>query len=69
MFARESFLCRVLSAFATQDKLDHVCLWDWELSRRRKGGRRDRSKAREGKKNQTLLWFSHMVIIYFLTAI
>jgi len=46
-----------------------VCLWGWGLSRRRKGGRRDRSKAREGKKNQMLLWFSHMVIIYFLTAI
>lgn len=69
MLARESFLRWVLSTFAAPDKLEPVCLWDWELSRGRKGRRRDRSKAREGGKNQTLLWFSHMVIIYFLTAI
>lgn len=58
-----------MSTLATQDKLDRMCPWDWELSRRRKGGRRDRSKARDGGGNQMLLWFSHMVIIYFLTAI
>lgn len=60
MFARESFLCWVSSTFATQDKLDHVCLWDWELSKRRKGRRRDRSKARDGKrKSNTVVVFLH----------
>lgn len=62
MFARESFLRWVLSTFAAPDKLDPVRLWDWELSRRRKGRKRDRSKAREvggGGKSNALVVFSH----------
>lgn len=59
MLARESFLRWVLSTFAAPDKLEPVCLWDWELSRGRKGRRRDRSKAREGGESNAFVVFSH----------